>query len=135
ARSREVLTAATKIHKDANLCEFWRRIRLLALPFLEVILRVLPFILACALPCLAAAAQTAEGEQFARVGANALAWECRGSGSKTIVLIEGQGLDAHATFKNTFRNLSVPGYQVCLYDRAGVGHSTPVTAARPLKAL
>lgn len=88
-----------------------------------------------ALPCLSAAAQDAGGEHLARVGGNELAWECRGSGGKTIVLIEGMGLDAHATFKNTFRNFSAPGYQICLYDRAGVGHSTPQVAARPLKAL
>jgi pimeloyl-ACP methyl ester carboxylesterase len=88
-----------------------------------------------ALPCLSAPAQNTGGEQLARVGGNDLAWECRGSGSKTIVLVEGMGLDAHATFKNTFRNFSAPGYQICLYDRAGVGHSTPQVAARPLKAL
>jgi pimeloyl-ACP methyl ester carboxylesterase len=88
-----------------------------------------------ALPCLSAFAQDAGGEHLARVGSNELAWECQGSGSKTIVLIEGMGLDAHATFKNTFRKFSAPGYQICLYDRAGVGHSTPQLVARPLKAL
>jgi pimeloyl-ACP methyl ester carboxylesterase len=88
-----------------------------------------------ALPCLSAAAQNTGTEHLARVGGNELAWECRGSGSKTIVLIEGMGLDAHATFKNTFRNFTAPEYQICLYDRAGVGHSTPQIAARPLKAL
>lgn len=75
------------------------------------------------------------GEQFSQVGENRLAWECHGQGDKTILLIEGQGLDAHATFKNTFKNLSADGYQVCLYDRAGVGNSTPQTRARPLSAL
>jgi pimeloyl-ACP methyl ester carboxylesterase len=75
------------------------------------------------------------GEQFAKVGANQLAWECRGEGSKTVLLIAGMGLDAHATYKNTFRNFAVPGYQVCMYDRAGVGKSTPQTVARPLRVL
>jgi pimeloyl-ACP methyl ester carboxylesterase len=82
-----------------------------------------------------ALAADAPGEQFARVGANQLAWECRGEGNKTVVLIAGMGLDAHATYKNTFRHFAVPGYQVCLYDRAGVGRSTPQSAARPLRAL
>jgi pimeloyl-ACP methyl ester carboxylesterase len=82
-----------------------------------------------------AAAADAPGEQFARVGANQLAWECRGEGGKTVVLIAGMGLDAHATYKNTFRHFALPGYQVCLYDRAGVGKSTPQSAARPLRAL
>ena len=77
----------------------------------------------------------AAAEQFAKVGANQLAFECRGEGSKTVLLIAGMGLDAHTTYKNTFRNFSAPGYQVCLYDRAGVGKSTPQTAARPLRAL
>jgi pimeloyl-ACP methyl ester carboxylesterase len=87
------------------------------------------------LSSLHAVAAEAPGEQFARVGANQLAWECRGEGSKTVVLIAGMGLDAHATYKNTFRNFAVPGYQVCLYDRAGVGKSTPQSAARPLRVL
>jgi pimeloyl-ACP methyl ester carboxylesterase len=82
-----------------------------------------------------AMAAEAPGEQFARVGGNSLAFECRGEGSKTVVLIAGMGLDAHATYKNTFRNFSAPGYRVCLYDRAGVGKSTPQTRARPLRAL
>jgi pimeloyl-ACP methyl ester carboxylesterase len=77
----------------------------------------------------------AAAEQFAKVGANQLAFECRGEGSKTVLLIAGMGLDAHTTYKNTFRNFSAPGYQVCLYDRAGVGKSTPQSAARPLRAL
>jgi pimeloyl-ACP methyl ester carboxylesterase len=75
------------------------------------------------------------GEQFAQVGANRLAWECRGEGSKTVLLIAGMGLDAHATYKNIFRNFAAPGYRVCLYDRAGVGKSTPQSTARPLHAL
>jgi pimeloyl-ACP methyl ester carboxylesterase len=83
----------------------------------------------------AADAAKAPGEQFAQVGGNRLAWECRGEGSKTVLLIAGMGLDAHATYKNTFRNFAVPGYQVCLYDRAGAGKSTPLTAPRPLRAL
>ncbi|ALK95547.1 hypothetical protein AB595_20770 [Massilia sp. WF1] len=84
---------------------------------------------------LQAMAAEAPGEQFAQVGANKLAFECRGEGSKTVVLIAGMGLDAHATYKNTFRNFALPGYRVCLYDRAGVGKSTPQTTARPLRAL
>jgi pimeloyl-ACP methyl ester carboxylesterase len=84
---------------------------------------------------LHAVAAEPPGERFTKVGANQLAWECRGEGSKTVLLIAGMGLDAHATYKNTFRNFAVPGYQVCLYDRAGVGKSTPQTAARPLRAL
>jgi pimeloyl-ACP methyl ester carboxylesterase len=84
---------------------------------------------------LQAVAADAPGAQFERVGANQLAWECRGEGGKTVVLIAGMGLDAHATYKNTFRNFALPGYQVCLYDRAGVGKSTPQSAARPLRVL
>jgi pimeloyl-ACP methyl ester carboxylesterase len=80
-------------------------------------------------------AQNTPGEQFARVGANKLAYECRGTGEKTVLLIGGMGLDAHTTYKNTFRNFSAKGYQVCLYDRAGVGKSTPQAAPRPLNAL
>jgi pimeloyl-ACP methyl ester carboxylesterase len=90
------------------------------------------FIYALSLHTLAA--ETA-GAQFARVGNNNLALECRGTGDKTVVLIARMGLDAHATYKNTFRNFSAPGYQICLYDRAGVGKSTPLNAARPLRAL
>jgi pimeloyl-ACP methyl ester carboxylesterase len=84
---------------------------------------------------LHAIAADTPGEQFAQVGAKQLAWECRGEGNKTVVLIAGMGLDAHATYKNTFRHFAVPGYQVCLYDRAGVGKSTPQSAVRPMRAL
>ncbi len=91
--------------------------------------------LALALASTMGHAQDSSGERLARVGSNDLAWECRGSGPKTVLLIEGMGLDAHATFKNTFRNFAAPGYQICLYDRAGVGKSTPQTSARPLAAL
>ena len=84
---------------------------------------------------LHAVAAELPAEHFARVGGNELAWECRGEGNKTVVLIAGMGLDAHATYKNTFRNFAVPGYQVCLYDRAGVGRSTPQSTPRPLRAL
>jgi len=84
---------------------------------------------------LHAVAAEAPGEQFAQVGPNRLAWECRGEGGRTVVLIAGMGLDAHATYKNTYRNFSVPGYRVCLYDRAGVGKSTPQNAPRPMRAL
>jgi pimeloyl-ACP methyl ester carboxylesterase len=84
---------------------------------------------------LHAVSAEAPGEQFAQVGGNKLAWECRGEGSKTVLLIAGMALDAHTTYKNTFRHFSAPGYQVCLYDRAGVGKSTPQTSARPLRAL
>lgn len=80
-------------------------------------------------------AQTAPGEQFSKVGQHTLAWECRGSGDKTVLLIAGMGLDAHATYKNTFRHFSAPGYQICLYDRAGVGKSSAQASARPLSAL
>lgn len=88
-----------------------------------------------ALSALQAAAQEGSGVQFAQVGGNRLAWECRGAGDKTVLLVAGMGLDAHATYKNTFRNLSANGYRICLYDRAGSGESTQLTAARPLKAL
>ena len=88
-----------------------------------------------AMSALQASARETSGVQFAQVGGNQLAWECRGSGDKTVLLVAGMGLDAHATYKNTFRNLSASGYRVCLYDRAGSGESTPLTAARPLKAL
>lgn len=80
-------------------------------------------------------AQSAPGEQFSRIGSNTLAWECRGAGDKTVLLIAGMGLDAHATYKNTFRHFSAPGYQICLYDRAGVGKSTSQGGVRPLQAL
>jgi pimeloyl-ACP methyl ester carboxylesterase len=90
------------------------------------------FLCMLSLPVLAA---ETPGEQFAHVGNNDLAWECRGTGNRTVLLIEGMGLDAHATYKNTFQNFSVPGYQVCLYDRAGVGKSTPQSAPRSLQAL
>jgi pimeloyl-ACP methyl ester carboxylesterase len=95
------------------------------------------YLLAGLLSMLSLHAVSAEspGEQFAQVGKHKLAWECRGNGSKTVLLIAGMALDAHTTYKNTFRNFSAPGYQVCLYDRAGVGKSTPQTSARPLRAL
>ncbi len=90
---------------------------------------VLGFLLAAA--CLGATAKESGGEQLAHIGRNDLAWECRGAGYKTVLLVEDMGLDAHATFKNTFRKFDLPGCQICLYDRAGVGNSTPQSVARP----
>ncbi|MDM4765855.1 alpha/beta hydrolase [Pelomonas sp. SE-A7] len=83
----------------------------------------------------AAAAEVQQGGPRARIGGHELSWECRGTGATTVLLVEGMGLDARATFRNTFRNFEADGVQVCLYDRAGVGSSSPLQQARPLKAL
>jgi pimeloyl-ACP methyl ester carboxylesterase len=80
-------------------------------------------------------AQALPGEQFSQTGGHHLAWECKGSGDKTVLLIAGMGLDAPATYKSTFKNFSADGYRICLYDRAGTGHSSALTAPRPLSAL
>jgi pimeloyl-ACP methyl ester carboxylesterase len=80
-------------------------------------------------------AQALPGEQFSQVGGHRLAWQCTGSGDKTVLLIAGMGLDAPATYKNTFGNFSADGYRICLYDRAGTGHSSALRAPRPLSAL
>lgn len=80
-------------------------------------------------------AQEPPGEQFARVGEHQVAWQCRGSGPRTVLLVAGMGLDAPTTYKNTFRNFSADGYRICLYDRAGSGRSSALSAPRPLRAL
>lgn len=80
-------------------------------------------------------AQALPGEQFSVIGGQRLAWECKGSGDKTVLLIAGMGLDAPTTYKNTFKKFSADGYRICMYDRAGTGHSSALTAARPMSAL
>ncbi|KAF7769897.1 hypothetical protein PCIT_a2820 [Pseudoalteromonas citrea] len=61
--------------------------------------------------------------QFVDINGNKLAYVCKGSGELTVLLMAGMGLDAHASFKNTFHNLKPNGYQLCFYDRAGTGQS------------
>jgi pimeloyl-ACP methyl ester carboxylesterase len=80
-------------------------------------------------------AQALPSEQFSQVGGHRLAWACNGNGDKTVLLLAGMGLDAPATYKNTIKNFAADGYRICLYDRAGTGHSSTLTASRPLSAL
>lgn len=58
------------------------------------------------------------------VDGNRLAYSCSGKGNKTVLLIEGMGLDAHKSFKNIYHGYQADGYQICMYDRAGVGASS-----------
>lgn len=58
------------------------------------------------------------------VDGNKLAYSCSGKGDKTVLLIEGMGLDAHKSFKNIYHKYQADGYQICMYDRAGVGASS-----------
>ncbi len=96
---------------------------------------ILGLLLTLALAPLAQAAEPPRPEARQRVGAHELSWECRGSGPQTVVLVAGMGLDVRATFRNTYRHFPVEGVRLCLYDRAGVGQSSPLQAARPLQAL
>ena len=61
---------------------------------------------------------------FVMIDGNKLAYSCSGKGNKTVLLIEGMGLDAHKSFKNIYHNYQADGYQICMYDRAGVGASS-----------
>jgi pimeloyl-ACP methyl ester carboxylesterase len=38
-------------------------------------------------------------------------------------MMAGMGLDAHASFKNTFHNAEPDNYRLCFYERAGTGKS------------
>lgn len=60
---------------------------------------------------------------FTPVNGNKIAWSCQGSGTPTIALIAGGGLDAHASYSRTYHNYDGPG-KICMYDRAGMGQST-----------
>lgn len=62
--------------------------------------------------------------RFVIIDGNKLAYSCNGKGNKTVLLIEGMGLDAHKSFKNIYHNYQADGYQICMYDRAGVGASS-----------
>lgn len=74
--------------------------------------------------------------QFIEIDGNKLAYLCKGKGEVTVLMIAGMGLDAHATFKNTFHNAEASNYQLCLYDRAGTGKSTYLEPkVRPIIAL
>lgn len=61
--------------------------------------------------------------QFMEVGGNNIAYLCKGAGDTTVLLMAGMGLDAHASFKNTFHNIEAKGFQLCFYERAGTGKS------------
>lgn len=88
-----------------------------------------------AVPLPSSAATADAGPQYATLVEHRLAFACRGSGPLTVVLVEGMGLDAQGTFKNTYRNFPATAARICWYDRAGVGSSSPLQSARPLKAL
>jgi pimeloyl-ACP methyl ester carboxylesterase len=99
---------------------------------MKLLLYIFLSLLSTSIPC---SAQEIQGEQIAHIGNQEIAWQCRGSGAKTVLLIAGMGLDASATYKNTFRHFAADGYRICMYDRAGTGHSSPLAASRPLKEL
>lgn len=61
---------------------------------------------------------------YVTIDGNKLAYSCNGTGDRTVLLIEGMGLDAHKSFKNIYHKYQAPGYQICMYDRAGVGASS-----------
>ncbi|MEO7935423.1 MAG: alpha/beta hydrolase [Dokdonella sp.] len=69
-------------------------------------------------------AQDEHRYSFVTIDGNKLAYSCSGKGNKTVLLIEGMGLDAYKSFKNIYRNYQADGYQICMYDRAGVGASS-----------
>lgn len=54
---------------------------------------------------------------------NTIAWSCEGSGSPTIVLMAGMGLDAHSSFEAVYHKYQGKG-TICMYDRAEIGAST-----------
>ena len=71
-----------------------------------------------------ALAESEHQYRFVSVDGNKLAYSCDGKGDKTVLLVEGMGLDAHKSFKNIYHNYHADGYQICMYDRAGVGASS-----------
>jgi hypothetical protein len=53
---------------------------------------------------------------------NSIAWSCEGSGSPTIILMAGGGLDVHSSFDLVYHRYQGKG-TICMYDRAGIGAS------------
>lgn len=93
-----------------------------------------------ALPVLAASllvhAEEEHRYSYVTIDGNKLAYSCEGKGDKTVLLIEGMGLDVHKSFKNIYHNYQADGYQICMYDRAGVGASSfAKPRVRPVKEL
>ncbi|MBV1775601.1 alpha/beta hydrolase [Burkholderiaceae bacterium DAT-1] len=84
---------------------------------------------------LQANADSANAFQMSPVNGQQIAWQCRGEGPKTVLLLAGMGLDVQSTYKNIYRNFAAKGYQICMYDRAGSGQSSPLQAPRPMSAL
>jgi alpha/beta hydrolase fold len=54
---------------------------------------------------------------------NGIAWSCEGSGTPTVVLMAGGGLDVHSSFDMVYHEYNGKG-TICMYDRAGIGSST-----------
>lgn len=65
--------------------------------------------------------------QSVQVAGNKIAYSCQGKGEQTVLLLAGMGLDVHASFKNIYHRFSHANYQICMYDRAGIGQSTAAT--------
>lgn len=60
--------------------------------------------------------------EYAQIGANKIAYSCKGQGEFTIVLISGMGMSVQQSFGNTYFPYDDPG-RICLYDRAELGQS------------
>lgn len=61
--------------------------------------------------------------QTVKVAGNTIAYSCQGKGERTVLLLAGMGLDVHASFKNIYHRFERANYQICMYDRAGMGQS------------
>lgn len=62
--------------------------------------------------------------QTVQVQGNSIAYSCQGKGDNTVLVLAGMGLDAHASFKNIYHRFERANYQICMYDRAGMGQSS-----------
>lgn len=62
--------------------------------------------------------------QTVQIQGNSIAFSCQGKGDNTLLVLAGMGLDVHASFKNIYHRFERANYQICMYDRAGMGQSS-----------
>lgn len=82
------------------------------------------YLIACVFFFMAEYALANEEHPFSyeTIMGNSIAWSCEGSGSPTIILMAGMGLDVHSSFDLLYHKYQGKG-TICMYDRAGIGAS------------
>jgi pimeloyl-ACP methyl ester carboxylesterase len=83
------------------------------------------------------AAKLVQGFESVDIGGPVLRYMCKGSGSPTVLIEQGAGISVETVFSweqpggwAKILPEIAKGTRICVYDRAGLGHSSKLTSAR-----